>query len=275
MRVVLSDDVGAYDAAVADFLAEDPVGNTVALTVLDLLRAGGGFDDHDLPWFGWVYDADVVVGALFRTPPYFVGLPVMTAAAAEALGAACAERELPGAIGRAELVRAFATGAGRLVEVHMTELQYVLRQLRLPRPVPGEARPYAAADADFYREWMAGFFAETGLLVQADPVRSLEQRLAAGGTATIWWVGEEPVALASRTPVLHGVPRIGPVWTQPAHRGIGYGAAVTAHVCADALAAGASACTLYTDADNPTSNGVYQRLGFEPVGSIVEAVLRG
>jgi predicted GNAT family acetyltransferase len=122
---------------------------------------------------------------------------------------------------------------------------------------------------------MAAFFAETGLLVQADPVRSLEQRLAAGGTATIWWVGDEPVALASRTPVLYGVPRIGPVWTQPAHRGAGYGAAVTAHVCSDAFAAGAQACTLYADADNATSNGVYLRLGFEPVGSVVEAVLHG
>jgi predicted GNAT family acetyltransferase len=88
-------------------------------------------------------------------------------------------------------------------------------------------------------------------------------------------VGDEPVALASRTPVLHGVVRIGPVWTHPGHRGRGYAAAVTAHVCAEAFGAGAKACTLYADADNPTSNGVYLRLGFEPVGSVVEAVLRG
>lgn len=275
MRVVLSDDVGAYDAAVADFLASDPVGNTVALTVLDLLRAGGGYDDEP-PWFGWVCDdEDAVVGAAFRTPPYFVGLPVMSAQAAEALGAGCADRELPGAVGRAELVAAFARGAGRLVDVHMTELQYVLHDLVPPRPVAGGPRPYTAADADFYRDWMASFFAETGLLVQADPVRSLEQRLAGGGTATIWWVGDEPVALASRSPVLHGVPRVGPVWTQQAHRGNGYGAAVTAAVCADAFAAGAQACTLYADAANATSNGVYLRLGFQPIGSVVEAVLRG
>jgi GNAT superfamily N-acetyltransferase len=276
MRVVLSDDFGAYDAAVAEFLGRDPVGNTVALTVLDLLRAGGTFGDEAPPWFGWaLHDDDTVVGAMFRTPPYFVGLPVMSGAAAEALGAACADRDLPGAIGRAELVNAFARGAGRLVDVHMTELQYVLHDLVPPRHVPGEGRPYTTADADLYRDWMAGFFAETGLLVQSDPIGALEQRLAAGGTAAIWWVGDEPVALASRTPVLHGVPRIGPVWTQPAHRGGGYGAAVTAHVCADAFSAGARACTLYADAANPTANNVYLRLGFEPVGSVVEAVLRG
>jgi RimJ/RimL family protein N-acetyltransferase len=275
VRVVLSEDFGAYDDAVADFLSRDAVGNTVALTVLDQLRVGGGFGD-EAPWFGWALDdGGGVVGAIFRTPPYFVGLPVMSVTAAEALGAACADRDLPGAIGRIELVRAFANGAGRLADVHMTELQYVLHDLVPPRAVPGEARAYTSDDGELYREWMAGFFAETGLLVQADPIRSLEQRLAAGGTASIWWADGEPVALASRTPVLHGVPRIGPVWTQPAHRGRGYGAAVTAAVCADAFAAGADACTLYTDADNPTSNGVYARLGFQLVGSIVEAVLRG
>jgi RimJ/RimL family protein N-acetyltransferase len=275
VRVVLSEDFGAYDDAVADFLSRDAVGNTVALTVLDQLRVGGRFGD-ETAWFGWALDDDgVVVGAIFRTPPHFVGLPVMSTTAAEALGAACAERELPGATGRIELVRAFARGADRLVDVHMTELQYVLHDLVPPRPVPGEARAYTSDDAELYRDWMAAFFAETGLLVQAEPVRSLEQRLAAGGTATIWWADDQPVALASRTPVLHGVPRIGPVWTQPANRGRGYGAAVTAHVCADAFAAGAHACTLYADADNATSNGVYLRLGFEPVGSIVEAVLRG
>lgn len=61
------------------------------------------------------------------------------------------------------------------------------------------------------------------------------------------------------------------MWTPPEHRCNGYAAAVTAHVCAEAFAAGASACTLFTDAANATSNGVYTRLGFELVGEIIDA----
>jgi len=36
------------------------------------------------------------------------------------------------------------------------------------------------------------------------------------------------------------------------------------------LDAGASACMLYTDAANPTSNKIYQRIGYRQVGTAQE-----
>ena len=77
--------------------------------------------------------------------------------------------------------------------------------------------------------------------------------------------------MCGRTPTVCGVPRIGPVWTPPDHRRHGYAAAVTGYVCEHALRAGATACTLFADATNPTSNGVYERIGFRPVAETVEA----
>ena len=35
--------------------------------------------------------------------------------------------------------------------------------------------------------------------------------------------------------------------------------------------AGADACTLFADAANPTSNGIYERIGFRAVAETVEA----
>ena len=273
MRVETTDDWRPYDAAVAEFLARDPVGNTVALTVLDALRHDGGYGDQP-PWFTWALDdAGAVRGVAFRTPPYDVGLPPTDRDTATTLGRANRDRELPGANGSEPAVRAFAEGAGREVEVRMSEVQYVLRALVKPAAVAGEPRPFSDDDLAVYARWMEGFFAETGV-VRRDPVRSLRTRLAAGGGLTLWWVGREPVAMAGRSPTVAGVPRVGPVWTQPEHRGRGYGAAVTGHVCREALAAGATACTLFADAANPTSNGVYLRLGFKPVGTMVEAAFR-
>jgi GNAT superfamily N-acetyltransferase len=274
MRVLSSDDWHDYDAAAAAFLDRDPVANTIALTVLDTLRHDGAFGDEP-PWFSWaVDDTGEVRGVASRTPPHAVGLPPTDVDTATALGRANRDRELPGANGPEPAVRAFAAGAGRTVEVRMTELQYVLTALTEPPPVGGGPRPFTDDDVDRYSGWMDGFVAETGV-VRGDPVRSLRTRLAAGGALALWCVDGEPVAMASRSPAVAGVPRIGPVWTQPEHRGRGYGAAVTAHVCREALAAGATACTLFADAANPTSNGVYRRLGFDPVGTIVEAVFSG
>lgn len=45
-------------------------------------------------------------------------------------------------------------------------------------------------------------------------------------------------------------------------RGSGYAGAVTAEVSEAALTAGASDVVLFTDPDNPTSNGLYQRIGY-------------
>jgi predicted GNAT family acetyltransferase len=55
------------------------------------------------------------------------------------------------------------------------------------------------------------------------------------------------------------------VYTPPERRGRRYGGAITAATCADALARDAERVVLFTDADNPAPNVVYERIGFRPV----------
>ncbi|NEA23957.1 GNAT family N-acetyltransferase, partial [Actinomadura bangladeshensis] len=54
-------------------------------------------------------------------------------------------------------------------------------------------------------------------------------------------------------------------YTPAEHRRRGYGAAVTAAATTGALDAGADDVVLFTDLANPTSNGVYRRIGYRPV----------
>ncbi|WP_338061095.1 GNAT family N-acetyltransferase [Streptomyces kanamyceticus] len=62
-----------------------------------------------------------------------------------------------------------------------------------------------------------------------------------------------------------GQVRVAPVYTPAALRGRGYGGAATVAVSRAALDAGASDVLLFTDLDNPTSNSLYQRIGYRPV----------
>ena len=56
------------------------------------------------------------------------------------------------------------------------------------------------------------------------------------------------------------------VYTPPEHRGRGYGGAATTVVTRQALDAGRIGdVVLFTDLANPTSNALYQRLGYRPV----------
>lgn len=87
----------------------------------------------------------------------------------------------------------------------------------------------------------------------------------ASGRLTLWETGGVPVSMAGVSLQVAGSVRVAPVYTPPEHRGHGYAAAVTAEVSRAAREAGAQEVLLFTDLANPTSNGVYQRIGYRPV----------
>jgi len=71
--------------------------------------------------------------------------------------------------------------------------------------------------------------------------------------------------MAARSRPEAGMVRIQMVYTPAAHRGRGYAGAATSAAGRAALDLGASDVVLFTDLSNPTSNGLYQRLGYRPV----------
>jgi len=80
-----------------------------------------------------------------------------------------------------------------------------------------------------------------------------------------------PVCMVAHSPTVAGVSRIGPVWTPPEHRRRGYAAAAAATVAA--RLAERDRVVLFADLGNPTSTGVYLRIGFRPVGAWDEWLL--
>ena len=92
----------------------------------------------------------------------------------------------------------------------------------------------------------------------------VDDRLSYRGL-TLWEAGGQPVSLAGLTRPAAGQVRVGPVYTPPGQRGQGYGGAVTWAVTRAALDAGVTGVLLFTDLANPTSNALYQRLGYRAV----------
>jgi predicted GNAT family acetyltransferase len=74
-----------------------------------------------------------------------------------------------------------------------------------------------------------------------------------------------PVSLAAFCgPTPNGM-RIGPVYTPPQYRGKGYASANVAALSQRLLDSGRKFCYLFTDLANPTSNKIYQKIGYEQV----------
>ena len=86
-------------------------------------------------------------------------------------------------------------------------------------------------------------------------------RLADGGFL-IWEDEGEVVSIAGcGGPTPNGI-RIGPVYTPPELRGRGYATALVAELSQRLLDSGRRFCFLFTDLANPTSNAIYERIGY-------------
>jgi predicted GNAT family acetyltransferase len=267
-----TEDIETYLAAAGAFLRSRPAAHTVPLTVVETLRtAPRVYDGPDTPLYGWWQPADgPVAGALLQTPPHPVVLATMPAPAAAALPAAliATGRSFPGVTGGRAVVEGFAEAwrrhTGAAPRVQMRQRLYRLGTLRPPHsPPPGGPRVATPPDRDLLIEWYEMFSAEAGTVSGARR-SAVDDRIGYGGFV-LWEADGTPVAFAGRSRVVAGMGRVGPVFTPPAHRRRGFGAAVTAAVTQAALAGGAREVVLFTDLTNPTSNSIYQQIGYQPV----------
>lgn len=160
---------------------------------------------------------------------------------------------------------------GRRAIPDMPMRVYRLETVKPPQ-VAGTMR-WAASPQDDERmkQWMIEFEIET---FHQAPGEIDEQRLARWlkrftsndvyGLA-FWDVDGQPVSMSAtigRSPT--GM-RIGLVYTPPQYRGHGYASALVAAQSHWLLDHGMQFCTLNTDLANPTSNKIYQAIGYYPV----------
>lgn len=257
--------------------AEDPFATNVIATVAAGVVQGRRYESEH--WWVVRDGPGDVVGAAIRTAPHPLLLSPMPAAAARTLATVVDSPERRSLVGAPETLAAYAEGAGLLLEAVMDDVIRVLDDLVPPPAVPGEPREATEADLPLLLDWLAQFMVDAELpdLGPQSLRASVRTRLASTGYL-LWVVDGVPVALASATaavatgPGTPRVVRVGPVFTDRAHRGRGYGAAVTAEVTRRART-NADAVMLLADAANATSNGVYERLGFRLRGRSLEARL--
>jgi RimJ/RimL family protein N-acetyltransferase len=276
MPWTLTRDLDEFFAAAGDQLRAEPVLHNLPLTVLDSLckRGPSAFGD-DAPVYGWHEPADGRLdGAFLQTPPFPVLVAMLPAgSAADLITRLVAETGLPAAINlprqdQADFDVAWAQVTGGSAIAGARSRLFDLERLIPPAPAPpGAARVAGPGDRELLIEWHAAFGQEAGTFAD-NAARTVDDRLSHAGL-TLWEAGGLPVAMAGSTREVAGVVRIVGVYTVPAHRQRGYGGAVTAAASQAALDAGASAVVLFTDLANPTSNALYQRLGYRPIADRV------
>jgi predicted GNAT family acetyltransferase len=271
MRCVRDADVESFAAAVLDWLQTEPVRNTVLHSVISGVRAGLSSAGEDPLWLRVLDDDGSLAGVAMCTPPHPLALSTMSPAAAAAVASYCRAEGI-----EPDLLSCLTTAAEPFIAVWGPATLargmrlYQLDAVKPPTGVPGHARVASLADLDLAATWQAAFAAE--LESHSLGATDLRNRISRG-LVWLWEVDGVRVASTSRTDNPGGVVRVGFVYTPPAHRRHGYAGALVAAVSADTLAAGATACCLFTDLANPTSNHIYQEVGYYPVADSGEWTL--
>jgi predicted GNAT family acetyltransferase len=221
-----------------------------------------------------VDDATGPIAVAIRTPPFNVVLSRTTEAGAHAIADDLAARDtkLPGVTSIAETARAFADrwSRARSVRAEVTMRQGIYELTRVVPPsshAAGALRAPRADEVDLLAAWTRGFGKDSGLpAAEHNAFASRVAAFIADGALFVWDVAGAPVSMAAlQGKTRHGV-RVSLVYTPTDLRGRGYASACVAAVSARALASGCRFCTLYTDLANPTSNAIYQRVGYARIG---------
>jgi hypothetical protein len=261
----LTEDVEEFRAAADAYLAADPAANTVLLTISETVRQRGpfAFEAGHPARFGWRCAADgKVVAAFVQTPPRGPLLGVMDAESARALAKVLGP--VPKVMGEDAAARAFAAATGRAWGVFRAERLFRLGEVTEPGPVPGgAARRAAAQDVPLLEGWFADFAEYVGEGGRQD--FHVPERVADG--RVLLWEDEagRPVSMIGWSVRVAGQVRVAPVYTPAELRGRGYAGAAVAQASRELQRSGAEPVLLFTDLANPTSNALYQRIGYRPI----------
>ncbi|MBQ1040076.1 GNAT family N-acetyltransferase [Micromonospora sp. C81] len=270
----LVEDLATFAVTAGAWLRREPVLHNVLLTLVADRLSG------DVPLSGderfvRVVDGGETVGAMVWTPPrgpLLAAMPVGAARTlAEHLVRAAPLVEVHGPVPAAGGFAERYAECAHLVAVPGTAQRiFALDAVRLPTGVPGHARPATTADRDLLVSWAVAFAAETSPGRRpVDLSGQVDARLR-HGLLWLWeWAGR-PVSTAWLSRPVAEVVRVSGVFTPPGERGRGFASGCVAHVSRHALDAGATTCTLYTDLANPTSNRIYQALGYRRVAEAAQ-----
>ena len=272
MQLARHADAESFLAAAGDFLAEREAEHNLILGLSSRLGEEPLLYGEP-PYFAVVEDDGRIVGAAMRTPPHNLILSELDADEAVAVLAADAQEafgSLPGVVGPKQRAAQFANvwraATGATPRLEIAQRVFAADHVDEPRPASGAMRDYERGDRELAIRWMDEFVAEA--LPEAPPESSsdfVDRREEDPDGGLVIWDDGGPVSLAGfggRTP--NGI-RVGPVYTPPDLRGRGYASALTAALTRRLLESGRRFCFLFTDLANPTSNSIYQRIGYRPV----------
>jgi len=272
MQLTVYQEAASFLAAAAALLrsaeAENSIIATPAMRMIEAPR-----DDDAHCYFATVSEAGFAVAAALHNADGGLLLTGGPEAAMALFAADLAGRKQPlrHLVGPLRACEAFAR-AWRQRTGGRRRLRYRLRHFELTDAPAGHAssgcmRAPLTSEHELIVEWQNAFIVEVGLPDDAARMRRRALQRLERGLFRVWDDG----GVVSYGGYGEGgdTARIAPVYTPPRLRGRGYASALVSSLSRELFERGKRAIFLTTDVANPTSNSIYQKIGFRPIADHV------
>ena len=217
-----------------------------------------------------VEESGTIIGAALMTPPQNLIISRMPNSALGGLVDyfVTESMTLPGVVGPKDKARIFAEywqhETQKRPRIKMNQRLYACERVIVPAYSRGRLRPAVQTEEGLLIDWAVGFCCDAGI---EDEIEQTKARIpsAIARRSLYIWDDEQAVSMAiAQRETTSGI-CVSMVYTPPHLRKQGYASSCVAALTQQLLDSGRKFCCLYTDLSNPTSNSIYQKIGYEPV----------
>ena len=222
------------------------------------------------PYFLTVEGNGTIVGAALMAPPRRILLTRMPHSAVTLLADYLLEgaASVPGVLGPKAEAKLFAnhwtSKTGRSCHPKMSERIYACEKVIPPVHAFGQLKPAKEVDQALLSDWCEQFCIDARIDDETVYFKAQLPRKLADQSIFVWETDEAVSMAAIERETAHGV-AISWVYTPRHLRNKGYATACVAALTQRMLDSGKQFCCLYTDLTNPTSNSIYQKIGYQPI----------
>lgn len=266
MLVSTYTDAGQFLEETQHYLEQDEVANGLMLGICFNLKQTA---PQRAPYLGTVEDDHGLALVAVMTPPHKLVLYSHLDDPSEAVRALIQHMQdahwtVPCVLGQPHIAETFARVWGEPYHPGMYQRVYELRRVIHPAYPPGTFRAAVPDDLDRIAQWVQAFQFDIGEEATLEEAYDAAQMRIEKNMIYLW-EHEEPVSMAAKArPMPNGI-AVNLVYTPPAARRNGFATACVARLSQLLLDEGYQWCTLFTDLANPTSNSIYQQIGYVPV----------
>lgn len=279
MKFKLYTDVHEFYKDTYNVLIQDEAQNMILLGNIIIGNEGKDKTDWRDPanWvMATVYDSNGIQVTALMTPPHNITLyatnNIINHQAINCLLDGLTEYNILGVTTEKTLAELFAkeytTRKGLIFKTTMSQRIYELTTVNPDIKQFGTVRLFEEKDMYFFPYWLeafnaAGIYGNTNMSIPQD-VEAYRYRLYSKKLFVLE-VDGKPVSMAGFTREMQTAIGVAFVYTPPYYRGKGYASSCVAQISQIALDKGFTKCVLYTDLLNPTSNSIYQKIGYNAI----------